>query len=144
MSKVRKLLIVASRDEVVIEAIHNIGVTYRIETVNVSMGSSCAAMLRSIKSSHQAQRGEEVVTVVVMDEDLGDARGDALLKRLAMEHSESKFIFLMANPTVEMEAKVRGSGAYFFLAKPIVNGVMARIITKAFEHETARIMAISG
>lgn len=143
MNKVRKLIVVASRDEAVIETIHNIGVTYRIGTANVSMGSSCVAMLRSIKSSHQAQR-EEIVTVVVMDEDLGDTRGDVLLKRLAMEYPESKFIFLMDRPTVEMEAKVRGSGAYFFLAKPIVNAVMARIVTKAFEHETTRIMAMSG
>ena len=75
----------------------------------------------------------------MLDEDLPDVSGGALLGHLRAEDSDLKVVFVAGPASVEIEMDVRREGVLFFLHKPVEEAILRKVILRAVEHETSRI-----
>jgi two-component system, NtrC family, response regulator AtoC len=94
------------------------------------------AVLEAANGRDGLERVREGVDLVLLDCELHDIDGAAMLRRIR-DHDPDLAVLLAADPTAEMTAEARANGAYRFVNRPFDLDDVMRTVSQALE--TARL-----
>jgi two-component system response regulator AtoC len=94
------------------------------------------AVLEAANGRDGLERVREGVDLVLLDCELPDIDGAAMLRRIR-DHDPDLAVLLAADPTAEMTAEARANGAYRFVNRPFDLDDVMRTVSQALE--TARL-----
>ena len=133
----RGTLVVATRDDSMVAALRALNGELDLDLDIVNSKRELLGRLSPRNGlPHEGDAGW--IKILLLDDDLGDARGRELIRPLREVRSDLKIIFTTSRPTPNLEVEVRREGVHFFLPKPIEPGNLKKIVTKAVEHESTR------